>query len=202
MGSYAWRFAYVKSDTGWPRYFALIGSIDPVGLYLNKADKLSYESEKWHRSGTVLSEDADKFIVRFTAQEFPTLGSNGFFARRKYLLKGKSAIREFFHIDTPYDLLQFHLDTYAVIKDTVIHDTIISLPSFLRKRINYMRLHYQDRKTERRYKVYDPDRSDDVIHLLLFVLYSFTFIQPLFVAIRGYIKVRDVAWFNISGAVS
>src|SRR5258705_4021692 len=34
VGSYAWRFAYRKSDQLLNRYFSLIGSADPVGLYL------------------------------------------------------------------------------------------------------------------------------------------------------------------------
>ena len=195
VGSYTWRFAYNKNDNIWNRYFSLIGSADPVGLYLGKADKLSYISDKWIGFGKMIQNQKDYFIVEFDKNHFPTLGSNGFFARRKYIMKGDVRTQKFFHIDVPFDILKFKLNRYAVVRDVVIHDTAITLHKFLIKRVNYMRLHYQSRVNDRRYKVFDPDSGRDVKRLILFVLFSLTLIQPTYIAFRGYMKVNDKAWF-------
>lgn len=195
VGSYTWRFSYSRKDNYLNRYFSLIGSADPVGLYLGKADKLSYISARWIGFGKVVNNFTDYFIVEFDKDHFPTLGSNGFFARKKYIMKGKSSPSKFFHIDVPYDILKFNLNKYAIIKDVIIHDTAIDLRTFLRKRIKYMRLHYQKRAKDRRYKVFDPESKRDILRLAGFIFFSITFIQPLYVSVRGYMRIRDLAWF-------
>jgi glycosyltransferase involved in cell wall biosynthesis len=194
VGSFTWRFAYNKNDAKLNRYFSLIGSADPVGLYLGKADKMSYISDKWTGFGDVICNAKSYFLVEFDEEHFPTLGSNGFFARRKYLLKGKSKPNQFFHIDVPFDILKFNLNKYAIVKDVVVHDTAENMMVFLRKRVRYMRLHYQKRSGDRRYRVFDPESKRDVMRLLLFIFFSFTFIQPLYISLRGYLKLRDSAW--------
>ena len=196
VGSYPWRFAYRKQDNLLNRYFSLIGSCDPVGLYLGKADKMSYVSNKWSIAGDVVDESKKYFTVQFNKENFPTLGSNGFFGWKKYLSKGKTDIRHFFHIDVPYDILKFNLNTYAVVKDVIIHDTAAgSVINFVIKRTRYMMLHYQKRGVERRYFVFDPERKQDVWRLMLFIIFSITFIEPFLRSIFGYIKIRDRAWF-------
>ena len=195
VGSYTWRFAYNKRDNFWNRYFSLIGSADPVGLYLKKADKLSYASNKWTGTGKLIEDKNDYFLVEFNQNNFPTLGSNRFFARRKILIKGKSDPQHFFHIDTPYDLLKLGYNKYAVVKDVVIHDTAVTFIPYLKKRAKYMQLHYQKRSRQRRYKVFDPARNQDVFRIVLFMILSITFVQPLYVSFRGYLRVRDWAWF-------
>lgn len=195
VGSYTCRFAYRKNDYILNRYFSLIGSADPVGLYLGKADKMSYISDRWIGFGKVIKSNKDYFVLEFDKDHFPTLGSNGFFARRKYLLKGKSDPKHFFHIDVPFDILKFHHNQYAVVRDVIIHDTAVGLLTFITKRAKYMRLHYQKRAKDRRYFVFDPSRRVDIYRLTVFVICSLTFIQPLYVAFKGYRKVQDSAWF-------
>ena len=195
VGAETYRYAYRKTDSYLNRYFALIGSADPVGLYLGKADKLSYLFDKWNLYGKVISKHKDYFIVTFDPKHFPTLGSNGFFARKKMLLKAKSDPKHYFHIDVPLDLALMGHANYAVVEDVIIHDTATSLIPFLKKRINYMRLHYQKRAKDRRYKVFDSESSEDLFHLFLFILFSSTLIQPFYIALKGYFRKRDSAWF-------
>jgi len=83
VGSQPWRFAYLKKDSYIHRYFALLGSADPVGLYLKKADKISYLSNEWHY-GEVITQNNNYLIVEFNTHNFPTLGSNGFLARKSF----------------------------------------------------------------------------------------------------------------------
>ncbi len=195
VGTETIRFAYRKKDNYLNRYFALIGSADPVGLYLGKADKLSYISNKWSLYGKKTFEGKKYFLIDLTPEKFPTLGSNGFCARRKLLLKAKSGPKRYFHIDVPLDLARMGHLTYGVVNQTIIHDTATGLVSFLKKRSSYMRLHYQKRASDRRYKVFDPSRKEDVLKILLFVLFSCTFVQPTYVSIKGYLKKPDYAWF-------
>lgn len=195
VGSETLRFAYQKKDNYLNRYFALIGSADPVGLYLGKADKLSYLTDEWKLFGKVVGNSKNYFIVDFTPRQFPTLGSNGFCARRKLLLKAKSDPKHYFHIDVPLDLANMGYTKYAVVRESIIHDTATTMTSFLSKRAKYMKLHYQKRSNDRRYKVFDPSRNEDLFRIFLFIVFSATFIQPTYVALKGYLKLRDRAWF-------
>jgi glycosyltransferase involved in cell wall biosynthesis len=195
VGSETTRFGYRKIDNYLNRYFALIGSADPVGLYLGKADKMSYISDRWAGFGKIIKNYNNYFIVEFDKDHFPTLGSNGFCARRRLLLKAKSDPRHYFHIDVPLDLARMGYTKYAVIKETIIHDTATDIHSFLKKRALYMQLHYQKRAKDRRYKVFDPNRKEDVFRIFLFIFFSLTFVQPFYVALKGYLKKRDIAWF-------
>lgn len=195
VGAETIRYAYRKNDTYLNRYFALIGSADPVGLYLGKADKLSYISDKWVLYGKILEDKKDYLIVKYDLTHFPTLGSNGFLARKKLLLKAKSDPQHYFHIDVPLDLARLGFSTYAVVRQNIIHDTATTLGKFLQKRSNYMQLHYQKRAKDRRYKVFDPLNKEDIVRLIVFIVFSLTIIQPLYIAIKGYVRKRDVAWF-------
>jgi len=195
VGTETIRFGYRRSDNYLNRYFALIGSADPVGLYLGKADKLSYISDKWSIYGNVIYKERDYFLVTFSTHQFPTLGSNGFCARRKLLLKAKSDPRNYFHIDVPLDLAMLGYSTYGVVRETILHDTATTLWSFITKRANYMKLHYQSRAADRRYRVFDPSRTEDLVRIILFIFFSLTFVQPLYVSLKGYMKKPDPAWF-------
>lgn len=197
VGTATLRFAYVKEDNYLNRYFALIGSADPVGLYLGKADKLSYITKKWNLYGHVLENKKKYFTIQYEPDNFPTLGSNGFCARKNLLKKAQSDPEHYFHIDVPLDLAYLGYRKYGIVRETIIHDTA-SDPSILKyviKRAKYMMLHYQKRAADRRYKVFDPGRTRDLYRLFLFVLFSMTFVQPLYVAYKGYSKKKDVAWF-------
>jgi hypothetical protein len=107
----------------------------------------------------------------------------------------KSDPKNYFHIDVPLDLAKMGYSTYAVVNETIIHDTATSMMSFLKKRASYMRLHYQKRAKDRRYRVFDPSSKKDVFRIFLFIIFSATFIQPLYVALKGYLKKPDWAWF-------
>ena len=58
-----------------------------------------------------------------------------------------------------------------------------------------MSLHYQKRAADRRYKVFDPNRREDVVNLIKFTFFSLTFIEPLIFSVRGFLKKQDPVWF-------
>lgn len=52
--------------------------------------------------------------------------------------------------------------------------------------------HFEDH-SKRRYSVYDPNR--DRWALIGFIFYASTLILPTIDSFRGFLKVRDIAWF-------
>jgi hypothetical protein len=108
------------------------------------------------------------------------------------LNKARVSLEEFFHIDVNYDLVSLGFDKFAAIKDTIIHLSGDNLFSFLKKRLRFMRIYHQDEYNLRRYRVYEPQ---DKWKLLVFILYGLTFVKPLFDSSRGYLKIKDKAWF-------
>ncbi|MFZ5845398.1 MAG: glycosyltransferase family 2 protein [Patescibacteria group bacterium] len=194
VGSFTLRYGYRKNDTLLNRYFALLGSADPVDHFLKKGERLSYLYDQWNRYGTIIAKDQDYIIVQFDPQFFPTLGANGFLARRKIWAKTRLGVANSVHVDVAYDLALMGYQSYAVVDDAIIHDTATSLVDFIQKRTKYI-LYYQLTAGSRKYRVFDPKRKDDVWNLLRFIFFSLTIVQPLIFAIRGYLKKRDLAWF-------
>lgn len=193
-GAYPLRFAYRKKDTLLNRYFALLGCADPVGYYLEKADKLSFLTDKWNLHGRIISSQKSYFVVELDSNYFPTIGSNGFFIRKDLLLKAKSDPEHFFHLDVTLDLALLGFNKYAVVKDEIIHDTATTMLNFLKKRAHYMK-QYQRRSQVRRYKLFDPNNRRDILNMTKFIFFSLTFVVPTMLTIRGFIKKRDIAWF-------
>lgn len=187
------RYHYDPSFSLLDRYFALFGAGDPIPFYLGKADRLSYLYDTYNLLGN--AEDKGKYYrVQFDKNHIPTLGANGFLVRRSTLQQhAKVKDDEFFHIDVNVDLIGKGFNTYAFVKNDIIHHTgYKKLSMFLYRRILFMEQFYVSPSTKRRYSVYT---SKDTFRLIMYVVYSVTIVKPLFDAARGYMKIRDVAWF-------
>lgn len=195
IGSETLRFHYDKKDLILDRYFALLGGVDPVPYYLGKDSKLSWAFDKYN----LLGEAEDKgnyYRVKLTGKRIPVIGANGFILRRKLLKYIKPGPENFFHTDINYDLIQKGFNIYSFVKDDIIHlkKTKISyFIKFLIRRKYIMETQYFERISKRRYAVFVPET--DTRYLIKYIIYSLTFVKPVFDAVRGYIKVRDVAWF-------
>lgn len=195
IASYTFHYSYNSRLPVLDRYCALMGLSDPVVHYLGKADRRPWYEKKVHYPGTVKKRTYD--IVTFTKENFPTVGDNGFLARREVLLKGKISPKYFFHTDIFFDILDKGYDKYAVVYDTAIEHVIrSSFLNLIRRRIEYMERDATPWMLKnRRYQIYDPKRKRDRINILLFGLFTLTLLQPILVSIRGYLKIRDIAWF-------
>ncbi|MBI4972700.1 MAG: glycosyltransferase family 2 protein [Candidatus Omnitrophica bacterium] len=176
------------------RYFSLFGVNDPVVYYFNKRDRLSWAEEKWNLLGEP-KDEGSYYTVKFSPEEVPTLGSNGFLFRRDVLLKVNPRVEEFFHIDVHCDFIKQGFDTYAFVKNDVLHLSGGNFLNFLWKRKEYMVNYYFKDFKRRRYKIYDSSKMQDNIKLLLYILYSLTFVKPSYDAFKGFLRVRDIAWF-------
>lgn len=187
------RFHYDPKMTLLDRYFALMGGSDPVPYYFGKNSHLSWAFDRYNLWGEA-RDMGGYYLIKFSPDKVPALGANGALVRRKLLLKeAKADLKHFFHIDVHVDLIRKGFNTYAMIKDTIIHLTNNKPFSFLARRKYYIeKYHFQDFSL-RRFSVYEPKK--DRLNLIKYVLISVTIIVPLFDAIRGFIKIRDVAWF-------
>lgn len=195
IGSEILRFHYDPRDNILDRYFALMGGVDPIPYYLGKQSKLSYTFDKYNLLGE--SKDmGDYYLVKLTGKKIPVIGANGFILRRKLLKYAKADPDNFFHTDINYDLIQQGFNLYAFVKDDIIHlkrTKVSYFIKFLLRRKYIMETQYFERIKKRRHAVFVAET--DTLNLIKYIIYSLTFIKPIFDAIRGYLKVKDVAWF-------
>lgn len=191
------RYHYDPRHSLLDRYFALFGAGDPLAYYFGKADRLSFLEDEYKLFGKA-KDYGNYYLVKFDKDKIPTLGANGFLIRREVLVKNAQVSPgKFFHIDVNVDLIRKGFDTYAFIKDSIIHLTSYkSIYQFLYRRKLFMeQFHmeqFKNKATVRRYSVYTPK---DKFKLVKFILYSATWVKPTFDSFRGWIKIRDIAWF-------
>lgn len=188
-------FHYDRSFSPLDRYYALIGTLDPIPYYLGKADRMSAASHSWNQLGT--SRDMGKYYqVEFEKNPrlIPTIGTNGCLMRRTLVSK-LADVRPGHHypIDVMVDVIMAGHTRFAFVKNSLIHLTgSRGVIEFLKRRLKFVeQYHFADTK-KRRYSVYMPG---DEAKLFLFVLYSVTLVRPTLDAIKGFIKIHDPAWF-------
>lgn len=187
------RYGYRKSDSLYNRYVALFGGADPVVYYIGIPDRLSYIQKKWTK-GKIIKETKDYYLVEFSKDSLPTVGCNGVVYKRDLLLRfARSRPEEFLHIDVFADLIEKNYNRFAIVKNSVVHDTAITLESLLKKRVDFLSDYYLGKK--RRYLIYNSKKLQDNLKLFLFIFYTVTFIKPFVDSLRGYLRVRDRAWF-------
>lgn len=193
FGSGVLQFHYDKNMSLIDRYSALLGGTDPVPFFLNKSAHQSYLYSKFHLKGKLVKEEKDYFRVKLDPNNLPALGGNGSVLKRKLLKYAKSSPDYFFHIDIHVDLAKKGYIDYAFVKDTIIHLTGNSFLPFLRRRRYFIEKYHFEDQSRRRYSVYNSEK--DKRALLGFIFYASTLVLPIIDSIKGYIKVKDIAWF-------
>ena len=178
------------------RYCAFFGVSDPVALYLNKADRETWLTDKYLK-GKIIKRQKNYDIVEFNKNNLPTVGDNGFLTRRKILLKANISPEAYVHIDIYVDLLKLGYKRFAVVKTTSIeHDIGNGIFDLVRRRVLYVKRYSLSKYlNHRRYAVFDFNSSKDIVNLLKYIFYTVTFAQPLFLSVKGFLRIRDVAWF-------
>ncbi len=188
------RYRYDPSLGLMDRYFALFGVNDPVPYYLGKADRMDYI----HSTYNLLGKAVDKgkyYVVTFNKNRpevIPTLGANGYLIQKKFLHLSNYLPGYYYHIDINVDLVKLGYVKYAFIKDDILHLSNTTFINFLMRRLLFVKEYYLKNRSKRRYSVYT---KEDFPKLLLFVVYTVTLIRPFLDSVRGWLKIRDVAWF-------
>lgn len=193
VGSQSWRYG-IKSDfPSFSRYCALLGANDPVAFYLGKSERLSWIEDKWTKT-KIIANQKDYLLTKFNENNLPTLGGNGFLARRKILLKSKCQPDEFFHIDVVLDIVRQGHQTFAMVKNEVYHDIATRISGLIKRRMEYFTV-YNPAHSQRRYLIFNPRRKGDIFKLALFIFYTLTLVEPILFSLRGFLKKGDFAWF-------
>ena len=168
--SYPTHYYYSPDDNALNRYFSLIGGNDPLAYYLNKNDRCSH------------------------IQDWPngwfgkTLGDNGFFIRKSMI--EETDLDNYYHIDNANEAIVTIPDLSS---HFILHKTGGNIFSFFAKRYRYGLQHAFN--NNRRWHLVDFRKPQDIWRLIWFVTASFTIIHPLILSTRGYLKIRDKAWF-------
>ena len=168
-------YTYYRSDNILNRYFALFGGNDPLSFYMGKNDRMRYP----------------KGIYQPIPWE-ASFGDNGFFIKKSLI--EQTDLDNYYHIDNIYDLIKKKLVypqplTYL----SVWHKTGGNLLSFFKKRYRYGLQHAFNRN--RRWHLVDFRQPKDIMRLIWFVICSLTLVEPILLSFRGYLKIRDKAWF-------
>jgi hypothetical protein len=194
FSTYSMHNAYEKSDNMLTKYFALVGSPDPTLYYLAKSDKIRMDQVRYDK-GKILKDTKNFSIVQFTSENLPVMGDNGFLIRTDVCKKIKHTDASFYHTDVYAQLVSLGYNTVGVVKNSIIHISPPNIMHQVHRRVE-VKEHFTDEiKSKRKYFVYNPQSKHDRQRLILFVLFSITFIQPLMVSIRGYNKIHEKAWF-------
>ena len=177
------------------RYFALFGTSEPLPYYLKKADRMPQTAKEWVLVGQA-EDKGEYFKVKFEKdpRKFPSIGSNGCLMRRELVQENAKADPEnHYPIDVLYDVVEKGFDTFAFVKNSIIHLTHSrGFFEFMKRRRRFVEKYHFQELSKRRWSVVMPG---DEVGVGLFVLFSLTFVKPTLDAFMGFIKIRDFAWF-------
>lgn len=188
VGAQASWFEYKQNHPAADRYCELFGINDPVVYYIGKRDKLMHTEDRWTLPGKVIKDTEDYSLVEFDKDTLPTLGSQGFLAKKNLFFKTNYK-PHFFHIDSNLELVEQGHNRFLMMKFGVVHNHCKTLGQFTKKLHRNMRLFLKNRKIKRyKYKT-------NSLRTLLVILSMVTLIRPTYHSIRGYLRKKDPAWF-------
>jgi len=184
---------YEKDMPNLVKYCALFGIPDPTLYYLQKSEKLPLFKKKYYK-GQILREEKKYTVVSFTKENLPTLGDNGHMFRTKLLQSEITDLNKFTHTDVASRLVVRGYNRVGVVRNQIIHVSESKILNLVKQRVRIKRRFYDSEKN-RDYLVFNPKVKRDKINLVLYIFFSYTFLVPLLVSIRGFIYKREPAWF-------
>jgi hypothetical protein len=152
-------------------------------------------SQSWSLQGE--AKDFGKYyLVELSTdpRKFISIGTNGCLTKRKLVLKNAKADPiHHYPIDVLYDVALKGHNKFIFVKNSIIHLTHSrGFLEFLRRRYKFVVQYHFQEHDRRRWSVVVPG---DNFRVLLYVFYSLTLVGPVLSALRGYLKINDVAWF-------
>ncbi len=188
-------YHYDRSYNIMDRYFALFGTSEPLPYFLRKADRMPQYAKTWVLQGN--AKDYGKYyFVRLSSHpsKFISVGTNGCLMRRQLVIDNAQADPEHHYpIDVLYDVTKKGHNKFIFVKNSIIHLTHSrGLLEFLKRRKKFVEQYHFAEHEKRRWSVVMPG---DELGVILYLIYSLTFVKPLYDSLRGYLKIKDVAWF-------
>ncbi len=172
------------------RYCALMGMNDPLCLFLGNYDRENAITGKWTEMPVAVREQDTYLKIELDERRLPTIGANGFLARRRAL--EDCTIRDYlFDIDVVYELLKKGKPKFAKVKIGIIHVFSGDVRTFARKQLRRVRDYmYYSRSGLRTY----PWKTVSGWRLAKFIVYCFLILPVLIQAAVGYWRKPDRAW--------
>lgn len=188
VGAQAAWFDYSREDYLANRYCSLFGINDPFAFFLKKRDKLTWYEKEWVIEGTLLASREKYFLVKFDAKHMPTIGSQGYLIS-KDLLTSTNYTPYLFHMEMNLELVKRGNDVFVMMRERVAHDHCRTVGELLKKISRNFDLFLQQKEI-RSY------RWETTVTESAFALISMlTVARPTIESARGYLSVRDSAWF-------
>lgn len=185
---------YEKNMSAMTRYGAFFGAADPAFYYLGKSDKLPL-LQKTYDKGHIVREMPKYWLVRFTKDTLPTMGDNGHMVLRSAIRRVNNDPNAYTHVDAFADMVDLGYDTCGVVKNSVIHVIEPNIFTYAKRRLQVKQKFYDGRRGKRRYLVFNWKSKRDRWNLAKYIFFSTTLVFPFYESMRGYIKIRDTAWF-------
>lgn len=185
---------YERDMSATTRYGAFFGAADPTLYYLGKSDKIPLLQKKYDK-GKIIEETKDYWIVEFNKENLPTMGDNGHMFRSSAMNKVNKDPNLYAHPDAFVDMLELGYNTCGVVKNTVIHIITPDILTYVNRRVQVKRTFYDQRRGKRKYLVFSWNSARDRYNLIKFAFFATTFLYPLYESVKGYVKIRDTAWF-------
>lgn len=185
---------YKKNMSLLTKYCALIGASDPPVCYLEKADKMMLDQPRYTK-GEIIRDSRLYTTVKFTKDNLPTFGDNGHMVRRSAINKVNTNQKTFLHTDAFFDLLCLGHDTYGAVKNQVIHYIGSNVIRLYQRRVVWKERYRDSYIRKRVYLIFDYHSSKDRWNMYKYILYSLTFVLPFLRAVRGYLVIKEPAWF-------
>ncbi|OGH51530.1 MAG: hypothetical protein A3H17_01615 [Candidatus Levybacteria bacterium RIFCSPLOWO2_12_FULL_37_14] len=186
--------SYEKDMSATTRYGAFFGAADPVLYFLKKSDKIPLAQKRYDK-GEIIGETSGYWLAKFDKETLPTLGDNGTMFRRDIMSKVNKKPKLYVHPDAFVMMLDLGYNTCGVIKNSVIHIIPPNIFHYAKRRVWVKETFYDGWRGNRKYLVFNWRSNKDRLNLIKFIFFSLTFVIPLAESIRGYVKIRDKAWF-------
>ncbi|KKQ34992.1 MAG: Glycosyl transferase [Microgenomates group bacterium GW2011_GWA2_37_6] len=194
--TYTAQYSYKKNMSATTRYGALIGANDPIisPYFLNKIEKTTMIQKRYNK-GRIIKETPNYYVVKFNKDNFPPLGDNGQMVLRSVMEKVNKDPREYLHLDTFARMFDLGYDTCGVVKTSIIHVITPDIKRFVIRRIQLKEKFFDDKRNNRRFLIFDSKSKKDRINLIKYIIFSATILPTIIQSARGYLKIRDSAWF-------
>ena len=194
--SYPAQYSYKKNMSATTRYGALIGANDPLisPYFLDKIEKTIMTQKKYNK-GQIIKETSNYYVVKFEKHNFPPLGDNGQMVLRSVMEKVNKDPKKYLHLDTFSQMFDLGYDTCGIVKSSIIHVITPDIVRFVTRRIQLKEKFFDNKRKSRRFLIYDSSSEKDRKNLIKYIVFSATFVIPFLQSIRGYLKIRDSAWF-------
>ena len=186
--------SYKKNMSLLTRYTALFGCPEPTVYYLGKSEKIPLGQKKYNK-GKILQDKNGYYVVEFNPINLPACGDNGHMILASAMETVNKNSYEYTHLDAILKLVKMKYVKFGVVKNSIIHVGKKDIFSDVKRKIQLKTEYYDKERGKRKYLIYNPESSADRKNLIKYVIISITFVIPLFESIKGYIKIRDTAWF-------